>query len=834
MTILNVFLFILTCSLSIVNKYLTNTLLFFKQIIFHLTNNLLYPYFRFNTILSPITCRLRLKKSLNIKLAVYLVIYSIFSYQPNSLNNCHANHHYRNQNVLKATNSRHELYYLFIVNNPKCRVYSKNISTNKKAKIYNGNINNNNKILKFMQFNKSNSHFQNYKTKLKQILQQDKPDILALSEANIKTSEHLSYLNKIEGYNIETNAMSKFIGVSRNAMLIRNDIKYIRRHDLEHPITSTIWIQIKTSKNKTITFMGGYRQWKLPKDLISVINIPNHQITINNVKLELLQNAQQYKVLINSQLKRYNLILQQWNKALMEKNHTIVLIDDNIDTSINANHNKRFKVTDLHDQMLNHINVNEITQHNNDYTRYVSHHPPSTIDHIYSNCPNNIKNIKTNTNLFSDHCTITGQYYSKEAIYQPKFFFKRNVKLLTKSELTKYILLSTPLQSIFQSQDPNYIANTIMMELNNIIEVIAPAKKVQVKKNFHPFLSEEHVKLKNEVNDHLTQAIFSKSKQNWNIFRTQRNRYNNSVKAKEKEYNQSQFSNNKYQWKFLQKFTNKSKQTPPSNITVHGINYSSPKILANLCNDFFIEKISKIRNHFTNSSVDPIKILESLIPRNPNTFQIPLITIEKTKIIIKNLKTSNSTGHDLLSNQILKKINDILSPHVTHLINSIIITNIFPDTFKISKILPLSKPKQPIYKLESYRPINNLPCLEKLFEEYFKQCFLLFLNENKIINNDHHGAVKHHSTVTALTMINSKLIYNYENNKISALLSTDLSAAYDTIDNNILLAKLEHYGIRGNALMLMRSYLTDRKQFVELETFSSNLTDALPCSCVQG
>ena len=63
-----------------------------------------------------------------------------------------------------------------------------------------------------MQFNKSNSHFQNYITKLNQILDKEKPDILALSEANIYTSEHFDYLNKIEGYKIETNLMSKYIG----------------------------------------------------------------------------------------------------------------------------------------------------------------------------------------------------------------------------------------------------------------------------------------------------------------------------------------------------------------------------------------------------------------------------------------------------------------------------------------------------------------------------------------------------------------------------------------------------------------------------------------------
>ena len=125
-------------------------------------------------------------------------------------------------------------------------------------------------------------------------------------------------------------------------------------------------------------------------------------------------------------------------------------------------------------------------------------------------------------------------------------------------------------------------------------------------------------------------------------------------------------------------------------------------------------------------------------------------------------------------------------------------------------------------------------CLEKIFKEYFKECLIIFLNENNIINNDHHGAISDHSTTIALTVLNNKLIQNYENNKITALLSTDLSAAYDTIDNNILLSKLEHYGIRGSQLLLLKSYLTNRKQFVQIETYNSDTIDALPWSCVQG
>ena len=131
---------------------------------------------------------------------------------------------------------------------------------------------------------------------------------------------------------------------------------------------------------------------------------------------------------------------------------------------------------------------------------------------------------------------------------------------------------------------------------------------MQVEKNHEPFISQENLEEQQSVNEQLTRAISSKDPIEWKKFRTQRNGYNNKIKSQKSEFYKNQFSQNKYQWKFLQKFTNKAKQAPPNSITVSGTNYTSPKKIANLCNEYFIKKIEKIRKSFKDSTTNPIQI----------------------------------------------------------------------------------------------------------------------------------------------------------------------------------------------------------------------------------
>merc|ERR1712240_523038 len=123
---------------------------------------------------------------------------------------------------------------------------------------------------------------------------------------------------------------------------------------------------------------------------------------------------------------------------------------------------------------------------------------------------------------------------------------------------------------------------------------------------------------------------------------------------------------------------------------------------------------------------------------------------------------------------------------------------------------------------------------EKIIDEYIITHLEPFLTTNKIIHDNHHGGRKGHSTTTALTQILTKSQTAKGNQQITGCLITDMSKAFDTIDHLTLLMKMEYYGIRGAELEIFKSYLSNRQQFVEIDTYRSQTKTSNNCSVIQG
>ncbi len=137
----------------------------------------------------------------------------------------------------------------------------------------------------------------------------------------------------------------------------------------------------------------------------------------------------------------------------------------------------------------------------------------------------------------------------------------------------------------------------------------------------------------------------------------------------------------------------------------------------------------------------------------------------------------------------------------------------------------LNKPQLDPSELANYRPISNLPFMSTILEKVVSAQLCSFLQKNDLCEEFQSGFRPHHSTETALVKITNDLLLASDQGCISLLVLLDLSAAFNTIDHDILIDQLQNYaGIQGQALRWFRSYLSDRYHFVYLNGESSQLS----------
>ena len=141
---------------------------------------------------------------------------------------------------------------------------------------------------------------------------------------------------------------------------------------------------------------------------------------------------------------------------------------------------------------------------------------------------------------------------------------------------------------------------------------------------------------------------------------------------------------------------------------------------------------------------------------------------------------------------------------------------------KIDKVIPIHK-NGSTQDMNNYRPISLLSIFDKIMEKIMHQRLYNFLEENNILYNKQFGFRKNNSTIEALIKITEKIRESIDKGKFGCGIFIDLRKAFDTVNHEILLFKMEHYGIRGSTLKWFKSYLSDRKQYVYINGECSEL-----------
>ena len=140
-------------------------------------------------------------------------------------------------------------------------------------------------------------------------------------------------------------------------------------------------------------------------------------------------------------------------------------------------------------------------------------------------------------------------------------------------------------------------------------------------------------------------------------------------------------------------------------------------------------------------------------------------------------------------------------------------TGVYPEKFKISKITPIYK-KNERTNIANYRPISLLPTLSKIFERVIHTQLYTYFDENKLLSEQQYGLREKHSTELAAVKLVDYINHEMDIGNTPEAIFIDLSKAFDTLNFDILIHKLQFYGLSGTSLALMKSYVTGRMQYV--------------------
>ena len=135
-----------------------------------------------------------------------------------------------------------------------------------------------------------------------------------------------------------------------------------------------------------------------------------------------------------------------------------------------------------------------------------------------------------------------------------------------------------------------------------------------------------------------------------------------------------------------------------------------------------------------------------------------------------------------------------LLPNITNIINGSLVSGVFPSDYKVALVRPIIKKSNlDPDVLKNYRPVSNLHSISKLTEKVVAGQFEMHLENNNLLDPYQSGYRKHHSTETAVLNITNDILSKKDSHQATALVSIDLSAAFDLVDHDVLVKRLDNY-----------------------------------------
>ena len=618
-----------------------------------------------------------------------------------------------------------------------------------------------------------------------------RPNIICISETKLKQSNNFN-INLKDYTFINNNSNTKSGGVG---MYIDNSTTYALRLDLEFKIESceNLWIEIKTTKNSKNIVVG------------IIYRHPTHSFTDFSNKL-----TDTILKIDNQKLHYY--ILGDININILKQN-TCKATKDYIDNLHSLNSmciiNKPTRITSSTATLIDHI-----------YTNHFSNQDKSGIiifdisDHLPIYCIINITKQKKSM----QRPKIRKIHVNKTKLYLSELY----------SELTK---LESVMTTDINNQTNNLIQIIQMCSEKYFPLVAVSRKKIRKTPWMTPDLLHD-IEEQNRLYKHCYKHDNQQKIKEYKILRNKVTRL--KIKAKQEYFKElfNKYQNNsKKTWETINTILQRKPKLNalPDTLLINDHDTHEKETIAESLNLFFANIGLNMAHSIPIATVPYKRYLKNPIQNSMYMFETA--TIEITNII-NDLKDKKATGPDNISVKILKLSRNIIAPFLTKIINTCLNEGTYPDTLKISKIVPIYKTGDKKL-MKNYRPISLLPLLNKIFEKVIQQRLLDFFNDHNVIGTNQFGFRKNYSTNLAIVDLHEYFLRQFEEDNTTCCIFLDLAKAFDTVNHNILLGKLEHYGIRGIPNKLITSYLRNRKQYITQDKTKTGLED-ISCGVPQG
>lgn len=448
----------------------------------------------------------------------------------------------------------------------------------------------------------------------------------------------------------------------------------------------------------------------------------------------------------------------------------------------------------------------------NKYTR-VTTNSKTCLDHIF--CSDQEKDVSGHIlkTSITDHY-MTALSFKLQTAQQTKT--KTHTVQRINYNLIERLLLGENWETVLNEKNVNECTEIFLTTLQDYISKATVTKIIQKKfQKLKPWMTGgllKSIRHRDKLRQHMLKNPKTENITNYKNYRNELKKLLELTKIQYYKQKISEAANNpKMTWQIMNEITNK----PINKTTIKSIRDENGRIINNTKN-----MANSFNTHFTN-------IGQKLTSQFSKTYQQTTCNNNKSSLFfrptdkietlsyINELKTDSATGPDGISARILKQFKEILVTPITHIINLSLKQAIFPNICKIATVIPIHK-KGDKSDMNNYRPISLTSNLGKLIEKTIKARITNFLEKFNFFAANQYGFRAGRNTQDAITHLTKLLHDDLDNGLRPICIYLDLQKAFDTVSHDILLNKLKAAGIRGQTHDLLASYLSDRKQQVQL------------------